>query len=252
MSDRRGGALVAVVNQALARALWPGGNPIGARIRTAYEPGRTFTVIGVAGNVTTPGFTRPPPPEVFVDDLQIGGNGVPLYLRSHAPWPEVKDRIRGLPYRLDPTAFLGPSRSLPVVWSSALAVPRLRAGAVAIAAVLALLLAVSGAAGYAALLAASRQRELAIRAALGATPRQLARHFGTSLAAWIGLGLGIGLAFLFVLADFIRQMLFSIGPLDPWLLLAAAAALTAAIAIAAWPAMRGASRQEPAALLRSP
>lgn len=249
--DAPNGPLLAVISKSLALRLWPGRSPLGAKIQTVFGRGRTFTVVGVAGNVRAPGRGGPPPRIVYVDDLQLGGVSQPLFVRSAGWWPQINADLRGQVYRVDPTIFVDRTRSMAALRSRALSLPKLRATAAALAALLAVLIAMAGTASFAGLAAAARRRESAIRAALGAGPGRLGRQFGVAVLAWCAAGLALGVLILAALGTVLRHLLFGLGPLNPAALLAAALLLCLSALAAAFPVLWRASRQPPAEALRN-
>jgi ABC-type antimicrobial peptide transport system permease subunit len=115
---------------------------------------------------------------------------------------------------------------------------------------IAVLLTVLGTYVLAESMAAVRRRELGIRAALGATRRQLGGLVLSESARLVGLGLIAGLALSWALAGLIRSFLYQVEPLDPLTLaIAAGTILTLALAISLKPAV-GAARVNVARLLR--
>ena len=96
-----------------------------------------------------------------------------------------------------------------------------------------------------------RDRELALRIALGATAAHV-RRLVMGEAVWLaGLGAAIGLAGAAAATRLLRGILFQIEPLDPPTLLGAATLLIAAAALAAYVPMRKATHVDAVALLRN-
>jgi len=132
-----------------------------------------------------------------------------------------------------------------------LARPRFNAFLLGVFGVAALLLSAIGLYAVLAAFVRQRDRELALRAALGATAGRLCRVV-LGEAIWLaGLGTAIGLAGAAVSTRLVRGMLFEIDPLDPAALAGAAASIVAAAALASYLPMRKATRADAISLLRN-
>jgi ABC-type antimicrobial peptide transport system permease subunit len=117
-------------------------------------------------------------------------------------------------------------------------------------AIVALLLATSGLYGVMSYAISQRSAEIAIRIALGASPRSVAWNvFGRSLSL-AGVGTVLGVAGAFGLAQAMRSTLYGVGPADPATYLSVIAITGAAAAVASWIPMRRAARVDPIKGLR--
>jgi ABC-type antimicrobial peptide transport system permease subunit len=96
-----------------------------------------------------------------------------------------------------------------------------------------------------------RDREIALRLALGATAARIRRLVLAETLRLAGLGAAIGLAGAAAATRFLRSMLFEVDPLDPPAVLGAAALLVVAAAIASYVPVRRATRVDAVALLRT-
>jgi ABC-type antimicrobial peptide transport system permease subunit len=127
---------------------------------------------------------------------------------------------------------------------------RFVAALVGLFAVFGLLLAAIGLYGVLAFLVAQRTREIGVRMAMGATPRDIAGMVERQAGAWTAAGIAAGLAGAAALGRLAHGLLFQVSPYDP-LSLGAAVAILALVAVLAawWPAHR-ASAVDPAVSLR--
>ena len=117
-------------------------------------------------------------------------------------------------------------------------------------AAIALILAAVGVYGVIAYGVAARRRELGVRVALGAVPRQLAASV-LAQGIWLGItGLVIGTASAVMLTRFLANLLFGVGRLDAPTFAAAAVILGAATLIACWIPARRAAHADPMTVLR--
>ena len=93
-ADRLGGPSVAIVNQALARQLFPGENPIGKQIWAGYSPiTERVEIIGVAGDVRTGTLDQSPGPAVYIAHSQDPSLLASIVVRSQGP-PGVDRQLR--------------------------------------------------------------------------------------------------------------------------------------------------------------
>ncbi|MCI0389783.1 MAG: ABC transporter permease [Acidobacteria bacterium] len=210
--DRREGLRVAVVNEAFVRRYWPGQNPIGKRLDQG--PGWA-TVVGVAKDSKYNNLGETPHPVVYSTLSQRYASAITLYLRTVNEPKILTEVVRrefaaanaSLPF-LDPRTLaehISASRFVQFIGASMLS----GFGA------LALLLSAVGIYGLLSWIVTQRQRELAIRMALGATTGNVLRVvLGQGLRlTLIGLIIGAGIAF--GAGQLLRSQLLDLSPSDP-------------------------------------
>ncbi len=253
IEDRAAGAArVAIVNETAARRLWPDG-AVGRRLRLALRggPGPWLTIVGVAGDVHHHGLDQAVEPQVYVPYAQSPVESVVLLARTggaaRAVIPAVKEAI----WSVDRDMALDTVRTLDQIVSASVASPRFRMLLVGGFALLAVLLAALGIYGVVSYSVALRTRDIGLRMALGAQPREvlaLVAAEGLRLAAW---GVGAGLVASLAVTRLLSGFLFEVSPTDP-LAIGAVTLLLAAIALAATliPARR-ATRVDPVIALRA-
>ncbi len=224
-SDRESGPRVAVINHKMADMFWPGKDPVG-RTLMAGDPGRKFTVVGVAadGKYVDPDEpARPFMYYVLSQDYQGAINVIARTKGDPRIWvgPVARAlRALGLKILIQPVTFEG--------WMNlTLLTQRITAGCVAVLSALGLLLAIIGLFGAISYSVRERKKELGIRVALGARPWQLLEMLlrqtmivsGAGVA--IGTLLGIGATIVF------RSQLYGIGAVEWTVLLPVACAMLA-------------------------
>jgi len=128
--------------------------------------------------------------------------------------------------------------------------PRFMAMLISLFAAIALLLAAVGLYGVMSFLVMQRTREIGVRMAVGAEPRDVVILVQTHAAVWTGVGMVIGLGCSFALARTIRGLLYEVSPGDPTSLAIAVAVLAVVSALAAWIPSRRAARVDPIVALR--
>jgi putative ABC transport system permease protein len=241
---------VAIINETMAQRYWPKTDPIGKQFKVNDPTLRNawFTVIGVVGDVRQEGFENAaglmayfPSAGYWADDVVIRTAGNPAALI-----PEVRDEVRTV------SSNFGIDRLMPVsaMLSAHESQRKFNAYLLAIFAFVALLLAAVGIYGTISYWVKQRTREIGVRMALGAQPRNiLALVIGRGMAVTF-VGLAIGVVGALGLTRLISTMLFGVRPEDP-LTYWAVVLLFAAVALAACyiPARR-AMRVDPMVALR--
>jgi predicted permease len=254
-ADDAGAPHSAVVDRAMAEALWPGESALGKRFNPQDMdpwPDEWLTVVGVAGDVGHWGLDPGSAPGYYVHARQrpafLAFFGVHLVARgpdAAALAGAIRERVQAL----DPDVPVRVSTLSRQIAGSA-ADRRFTAFVFGGFAGLALLLAAAGIYGVVANAAAGRTREMGIRLAIGARPAQVRGTIQAEALTGAAVGAALGLAGALVLARTLRGILFEVGAADPVALLGGLALLGAAAWMASWiPARRG-TRLDPARTLR--
>lgn len=261
--SRTAGAVV--VNQSFARRYWPGRDPVGRRITVfkSVSTGSDFgerldgTVVGVAGDVRHFSQEDELVPEVYLP-----------YTRNPPFWIQLVARTAGDPARLIPTlrrTVLAVEPGLPVagegLWQGFATMdqfldasrgPRTFTSALlASFAGAALLLAVIGLYGVVSYLVVQREREIGVRMALGARPRDVLALVLRGSVRWCVYGIAIGAAGALALTRFIGSLLFGVSPTDPGTFLVVGGVLAAVATVASLVPARRAALLDPMHTLRS-
>jgi putative ABC transport system permease protein len=247
-ADVRGSALVAVVNQTLARNVWGSGDPIGQKIRLHPAQVERLQVVGVARDSKYDEPTEDPRPLLYRALAQRSAFDTDtLIVRTASVAPGAIERTI---HAVDPALPVFDVRPFDVVVRDRADKQRAMSALFAGFGALALLLAAIGLYGVVAFTTAQRTRGMGLRLALGATPAQLTRLIaGDGLRlALIGSAIGAGLAV--PLARVIGALIFGIEIAD---MAAFAVACTIMVAVAVLASSLPASRAsvDPMAALRS-
>jgi predicted permease len=200
-TDRETSPLVVVINRKMAETFWPGKDPLGRTV-VAGNPGRKFSVVGIAADGKYVDFDEAPRPFLYLALSQNYRGAIDVVARTNGdPSLWVKpfaQALRGLGLKI----MIQPV-TLQRWMDLTLLTQRIAAGCVAVLSVLALVLAVIGMFGAVSYSVSERKKELGIRVALGAQPRQLLtmvlRQTLIIAGAGVALGsvLGIGGTILF-------------------------------------------------------
>jgi putative ABC transport system permease protein len=251
-SDRRGALDVAIVSEDVAARTWPGQDPIGKRLKMGgFDSTYGWkTVVGVAVATRYRELARPRP-TLYVPAPQFLVTAQLLVLRTTAPLELAASVTRESVKAIDPSVQVMRIAPFEAMLDGPLARPRFNAFLLGVFGITALLLASIGLAGVMATYVRQRDREIALRVALGATPASI-RRLVLGEALWMGaLGALTGLAAAAAATQLLRGMLFEVDPLDPLTLTGAALVLMAAATLAAYGPARQAVRLDPASMLRN-
>jgi putative ABC transport system permease protein len=241
---------VAIVNETLARRLVRDGEIIGSRLRVEGQD-RLVTVIGVVADVRQFGLDLAPVPEVYLPYLQNPGRGVTVLIRTNGNPMRVAGPVRAAIGRVHPALPVSNSRTMDAAVADSLAGLRLNAALLVLFAVVALVLASAGVYGVVSHAIVQRTREIAVRIALGAQPRDVLQLVLAQQVRLIAAGIAIGLVGSLMLTRFMAALLYGVSPADPLTLSIVAIALTAAALVAAAVPSRRATLVPPAGVLRS-
>jgi putative ABC transport system permease protein len=249
-ADDAHGAPVAIVSAAFARRYWPGQDPIGQRVRSAFDPADKWrTVVGVVGD-THWRTMREATPMVYLPYRQCFWQGG-FVLRTTASLRSLVPAIRNAIREGDPDADIWSAKTMDEYLAKPLAQPRMSALLLSTFGLVALALAAIGLYGIMASAVREQTRDIGVRMALGATPHQvqgevLRRAMTVSLS-----GAAVGLAGALLASRAIASLLFELSPTDPIALLGSCAALLSVAFIAAYLPARHASRVDPSRALQA-
>jgi putative ABC transport system permease protein len=254
--DRAGRETVAVVSTSLARAVWGDDTPLGRKFRIKFspEPGRGFgpyTVVGIVDEVLQ-SVMNPTPPQLYVAFYQqpLAGNAFLQIKTRTAPMavaPEVARIVRDM----NPDLALGAVTTLDAIVDAEGLRPRLLARALTAFAGLAVLLAIVGLYAVSAWIARQRQREAALRIALGADRWSVAALLARRGLIAVSAGLALGWVATLPLAASIASEVRGVSADDAATrLIVATMLMLVSLAAILGPASR-ASSCDPSALLRN-
>lgn len=254
-----------IVNEGFAAAYWPGESAVGKRVR--WERGQWSTIVGVASEVRQTGIDEDLARHEFYTAMRR-----PAPRAANAPPPppsaEAVAEYRTLLVRAENAAALIPLLRSAVrdtdrriaIWdveliehkmAEEIARPRLILLLMSVFAVMALVLSAAGIYGVLSMTVVQRLREIGVRMALGASPRDAG---GLILRNGLGLtavGLAAGMAGSFYVLRFVRTLLYEVEPFDPFSVLIVVMLLGGVALVAAWRPARRAMKVDPVALLRS-
>ncbi len=233
------GKPVALVNHTFARQFFTGRNPVGEHLIDAGKKTST-EIVGVVSDYRAMGVENGTRATIFWPDL--GVQSASLVVRSAASDAALTDLLRKVVWSVDrslPAVAVAPMQHYVDEWLSQ---RRFNTLLLEIFAGLALVLAALGIYGVLANLVASRTREIGIRMAIGATPREIGAMVLRQAMVPVSMGAACGLAGSLLLGKFLQALLFGVKPQDATTLALATALILAMAPAAIYIPLRRATR----------
>ena len=251
--DQPGALPVAIVNETLARRLWPHEEAVGKRLALLSGHGVDpwLTIVGVVGDVKHRGLDQGVKPMIYVPHAQTPTGTMTLVLRAAGEPAALSAALREVVKTLDADLPLYHLRTLEQLRADSLTSQRFSLWLLGLFAAVALALAALGVYGVLAYAVNQRTRELGIRMALGAQANDvlgLVLRQGLRLIAW---GVAIGLLAALALTRLMKALLFNVSPTDPLTFALVVLALASIALLACWIPARRATLVEPMTALRS-
>jgi putative ABC transport system permease protein len=244
---------VCIINQSIARQLFPGGDPIDKRLKLGRNSDKApwLTIVGIVADVRGFALEVEPKPQVYSPLDQDTQNEVTFVVRADlAPAASVERAIRAEMKSLDPALPPANFRAMESLVGNAVARPRFSAVLLGLFAITALVLTAIGLYGVVAYSTAQRSREIGIRMALGAS-RQNVLALVIRQGMWPSLlGLAIGMAGALALTRLLTNQLYEVKATDPMTFFSVAAILLLVTLTACCLPARRATRIDPMTALR--
>ena len=213
--DGEGRPPVAIVNETLARRLWPGESAIGKRVRRGSATAPEIEIVGVARNSKYTTAAEDPKPFVYLPLAQAYVPRVTVLLRAAPGTTGALAEATRIVRRIDPNLAVYNTTAMSAMTAVSGLPATLAAGFAGVLAASALALAGFGTFTLLAFVVTSRTREVGIRIALGAGPTRLLGEILHVGARWTLTGQVLGLGLAFGAGQALRSTLYGVGPTDP-------------------------------------
>jgi predicted permease len=254
------GPRVAIIDQAAAEKLWPGGDAVGRSVRLGSgsngDPAIEAQVVGIVANVQEGVSAKRWPPHIYVPFGQAYQSDMQIHIRTAALGKESEARllqtVRSEIRAVDPNLPILGMKTMRAHLDASIDLWVVRTGAriFTIFGGVALLLAAIGLYGVRAYNVAMRTREIGIRMALGATASDAVGMMLREGMALMGVGAAIGLLLSVAVGKALSTLLYRVDSFDPVVLIGAPAILAAVALIACYVPARRAAHLDPMAALR--
>jgi putative ABC transport system permease protein len=240
---------VTIVNRGLAKSIWGDADPVGKRI--SFDGGRMWwRIVGMVGDTREFGLAQEPPNQVYLPITQNPWLETVL-VRMAGEGPGVPESLRRAVLEIDPQIAIANTETLDQARANSVSSPRNTTRLFGLFAVLAFLIAVTGVGSMLALWVRQRTREIGIRIALGATPRDILGGVIRQGMLLVLTGLAIGFGGAVCLTRFLRDFLFQVAPTDTATYGLVSFLLLAAALAACYAPARRAAQIDPQSALRS-
>jgi putative ABC transport system permease protein len=253
-SDMASTSYTAVVSRSFARRYWPTGNAIGQHFKFAFHD-RTIT--GIVGDIRVRGLERESEPQVYIPYKQTEDNNLPFYapkalvIRSAGSSESLISAVCGIIRGADPEQPITDVQTMERIVDGETATRSVQARLLAGFAALAFLLAAVGIHGLLAFAVSQRLREIGVRMAMGAKPRDILAMVIRQSALVTLVGVIPGALLAYAAARAMQALLAGVRPDDASTFAAAIALCVAMTLIGSWiPAWR-AVRVDPIMALRA-
>jgi predicted permease len=246
--DRAGAQPVAIVNETLARAAWPGQSALGKQL---LRNNQSLVVVGVIQDHKLVSRGETHAALILTPLAQETDSNCTVILRTQGEPLPLLPSVRAVVKRLDGNLPVSGLRTMKDHLRVSMFPIQLAAGSSALFGLVALILAVTGVFGVLSHSVEQRQKEIGIRIALGARVSDVVRLTLQDGMTSVAFGLLIGLFLAWAATRVFQGVLFGISATDPLTYMAGTLLLAACACLGClWPALR-AAYQDPSRILRS-
>ncbi len=240
---------VMIVSQATARKFWGDADPLGRTLTRTADRKTSFTIVGVVGDVRSTTLNEELPSLYYPLAIRAWPS-MDVVVRTSGSPEAMLPTIRRKVHELDPEIALASVRTMDLWLSDTNAQPRLDTTLLTALAAVALLIAAVGIYGVLAYSVSQRTREIGLRMALGATPREILELVAGEGMLLAIFGIGIGLAGGWALGWAVASLLFGVTMHDPTTFVSVGLVLAAVALVACLVPARRATKVDPMVALR--
>jgi putative ABC transport system permease protein len=264
-SDNEHAPGVVIINQTLARQLWPQEDPIGKQMTIGKTMGPEWSdaspreVVGVVGDIKDTGLREPAPAELYVPYTQVPSHIVAVSVQMQpASWviktqmapSTIRKEIQKAISAVDSNQAITNVRTMNEILATSVASQQFNMAVLTVFAILALVLAAVGTYGVISYGVSERLREIGLRLALGAQRSDMFRLVVGQGMGFAFLGVGIGLAGAFALTRLLANLLYGVTATDPFTFAGVALLLALVALLACYLPARRAMSVDPMVALR--
>jgi predicted permease len=249
--DRAGTPGVAIVNETMARAYWPGEDPIGKRFQfPARKSSAWITVVGLAGDMHRQGLEKEVAPQVFEPHAQRPDDMLDVIVRTTGDAATMAPVVQREIQEMDKSVAKFPVATVEQQLGAQTAERWFQTSLIGLFSFVALLLSAIGIYGLMHYFVAQRTNEIGVRIALGAVYRDVLRLVVRQGLALAGVGIVLGLAGAFGVTRLISSLLYGVSATDAVTFAGAAGVLLLVAALACWIPAHRAAQIDPMVALR--
>jgi putative ABC transport system permease protein len=245
---------VIIINETLARRLFPNENPIGRRIEPSFssfgEPVMR-EIIGVVGDTRHGGPQSDANLEIYFSQAQMPMDDMSVVLRTTTDPQGIANAARGAVNAFNKNAPVYRIRTLDHYLARVLAPQRFNMTLIGFFAVVALMLTAVGLYGVISCIVSQSRREIGVRRALGAQTRDILRFVIAQGMTLTLIGVALGLVFAFVVTRLMKTLLYGVVPNDPLTFVIVPVLILVVAFLACWLPARRAANVDPMTALRA-
>ncbi|HKO62397.1 MAG TPA: ABC transporter permease [Pyrinomonadaceae bacterium] len=252
--DREKTDKVALINNTMAQALWPGQEPLGRRIRFAGDDGSEAqqwrTIVGVVSDVSQYALDQKPPMQIYLPHSQFPTSFNTIVVKTTGDPKAIVGAVKNEILAIDKDQAVYNIATLEELLGESIVVRRFLMLLLMAFAAIALTLAAIGIYGVMSFVVTQRTREIGIRMALGAQTRDVLAMVLRNGIALAVIGVAVGLASAFALTRLLSNLLFGVTATDATTFAVVPLGVVAVVLCACyWPARR-ASKVDPLVALK--
>lgn len=251
ITDDGNSASVVIINQAMVDRYFPGVNPLGRRLRVKGWKGEQREIVGVVANVRADELSRPAEPELYLPFPQATAFSKHLLVRTETDSLHLASAVQSELRSLSPSVAIESVKTLEQTRADSQATRIFAAKLITAFALTSAALALVATYGALSLSVGSRQRELAIRQAVGAQRVDILRLVLRDGLRLVAGGVALGILIALGLSRLLATLLFEVKPGDPITLIVASMIFASLALLAGWFPARRAATVDPMEALRS-
>ncbi len=253
VSDTKDAARVALINEKMARDLWPNEDPIGKRIRFAggdenKQPWRT--IVGVVNNVSQYALDKSPPMQIYVPHSQFPTSMNTIVVKATSDPAVITAAVKNQITSVDKDQAVFNVTTLEQLQGDSILLRKFIMSLLAVFAVIALILAAVGIYGVMSFVVTQRTQEIGIRMALGAQTSDVLKLIVRNGVVLAVIGVSVGLAASLLLTRLMEKLLFGVTATDAGTFVGVTAGLIAVVLLACYVPARRATKVDPLVALR--
>jgi putative ABC transport system permease protein len=250
--DRETGTPVVIISESMARRFWPGEDPVGRRMTASFSAGQgPRQIVGVVGDVKGAGLDAEAASTMYLPYKQVSRPFMTLVARTSSQPQNFIQAISRAVYSVDKEQALTDVRTMEQMLAVSTSDRRFNMTLLITFAALALVLSAVGVYGVINYSVTLLRRELGIRIALGAQPKDVLRLVLGQGLALVLAGIGIGLAGAFGLTRLMTKLLYGVAATDFLTFASVSAVLLGVGLVASYLPARRATKVDPMIALRA-
>ena len=212
--DTENSPQVALINETMAKEIWPGQDAIGKRIKFSSETESWRTVVGVVSDVRHYALDKSAPTQFYLPQAQYPNNGMSLVVRTSSDPAPMLDVIRKEVRAIDKDMFISDITTMDQLVSQSISLRRFSMSLLGLFAATALILSSIGIYGVISYSVTQRYQEIGVRIALGAKRSDILGIILTQGMILVGIGAIVGLTGAYLLTSAMSALLYEVSATD--------------------------------------